>query len=102
MNATPGQFNEGFGCDRMLTWTCFRIFEKVFPEVVIALLFSELYSLYVVHVTRCLRSSAQTHTICTSPSRSMMSVNAFLLLPMRPSKNTISVTRSLSLHTLYA
>jgi hypothetical protein len=38
----------------------------------------------------------------TSPSRSMMSVSACLLFPMRPKRNTISGTRSRALQILYA
>jgi hypothetical protein len=42
------------------------------------------------------------HTLLTSPSRSIMRCSAFLLLPIRPSKNTISGTRSRSVQILYA
>jgi hypothetical protein len=42
------------------------------------------------------------HTLFTSPRRSIIRCNAFLLSPMRPSRNTISGTRSRSVQILYA
>ena len=41
-------------------------------------------------------------TLLTSPRRSIMRYSAFLLSPIRPSKNTISGTRSRSVQILYA
>ena len=41
-------------------------------------------------------------TLLTSPRRSIMRYSAFLLSPIRPSKNTISGTRSRSVQFLYA
>src|SRR6266404_836618 len=44
----------------------------------------------------------RVHTLFTSPRRSIIRCNAFLLSPIRPSKNTISGTRSRSVQILYA
>jgi len=41
-------------------------------------------------------------TLFTSPRRSIIRYNAFLLSPILPSKNTISGTRSRSVQILYA
>jgi len=49
MKATRSEFRAGFDCHRLLAWTCFSIFEKVFPKVIITLLFSELDGLEVVN-----------------------------------------------------
>ena len=42
------------------------------------------------------------HTLLTSPRRSIIRCSAFLLSPIRPSRNTISGTRSRSVQILYA
>jgi hypothetical protein len=46
--------------------------------------------------------AARIHTLFTSPKRSIIRCNAFLLSPIRPSRNTISGTRSRSVQILYA
>ena len=48
------------------------------------------------------RDDFSRHTLLTSPRRSIIRYSAFLLSPIRPSKNTISSTRSRSVQILYA
>lgn len=83
------------------TWPSLGIFQQILPEVVVILVLGKIDRLW--QICEGLRFDA-THirTLFTSPRRSIIRCNAFLLSPILPSKNTISGTRSRSVQILYA